>query len=173
MKPQDVLILLQIACWKERDWLSIDLARELRISTAEVSMALERTRRAGLLDRQKRKVVKAALLEFVLHAVKYVFPAEPGPLCRGIPTAHSAQPLAKRIVSEDNDQYVWPHDDGDIRGQAISPLYKTAPDAARKDRNLYELLALIDALRVGRARERTLAAQEIERRLSELLLENK
>lgn len=173
IKPQDLLILLKIVCWKDREWRSIDLADELEISPAEVSMALERARSVGFLDSGKHKVMKAPLIEFLLHAVKYVFPAEPGPLCRGIPTSHSAPPLAKRIVSEENDQYVWPHDEGEVRGQEISPLYPTAPDAARRDAKLYELLALIDALRVGRARERNIAAQEIESRLSELVLENK
>ena len=136
-------------------------------------MALERARRVGFLDASKRRVIKSPFLEFLLHAVKYVFPAELGPLCRGIPTAHSAPPLAKRIVSEDNDQYVWPHDEGKVRGQGIPPLYETAPDAALQDPKLYEFLALIDALRAGRARERNIAAQEIENRLSELVLENK
>ncbi len=173
IKPQDVLILLKMVCWRDKDWLAVDLARELRISPAEVSMALERARRVGFLDAKKRSVMKAPFLEFLLHAVKYVFPAEPGPFRRGIPTAHSAPPLAKRIVSEESDQYVWPHDDGKVRGQSIAPLYETAPDAARQDPKLYEFLALIDALRVGRARERNIAAQEIESRLSELILENK
>ena len=173
IKPQDVLILLKIVCWKDRAWQSVELARELGISPAEVSMALERARSVGFLDAEKRRVMKAPLIEFLLHAVKYVFPAEPGPLVRGIPTSHSAPPLAKRIVSDANDQYVWPHGEGEVRGQEIVPLYETAPDAARRDSKLYELLALIDALRVGRARERNIAAQEIEERLSELVLENK
>jgi len=34
-----------------------------------------------------------------------------------------------------------------------------------KDPRLHELLALVDALRVGRAREKSLAAEELERRL--------
>jgi len=173
VKPQDVLILLKIACWRKREWRANELAHELQISPAEVSMALERARRVGFLDAHKRSVMKAPFLEFLIHAVKYVFPAEPGPLGRGIPTAHSAPPLAGRIVSNENDQYVWPHDDGEVRGQMIVPLYETAPDAARQDPKLYEFLALIDALRVGRARERSIAAHEIENRLSELILENK
>lgn len=173
IKPQDLLILLKIICWRDREWRSVDLARELKISPAEVSAALERARGVGFLDSAKKNVIKAPLLEFLLHAVKYVFPAEPGHLCRGIPTAHSALPLANRIVAEENDQYVWPHDDGNVRGQAIAPLYETAPDAAQEDARLYEFLALIDALRVGRARERDIAAREIEDRLSELVLENK
>ena len=173
IKPQDLLILLKIVCWRDRQWRSMDLASELGISPAEVSMALERARGVGFLDSEKRRVLKAPLLEFLIHAVKYVFPAEPGPLCRGIATSHSAPPLAKRIISEDSDRYVWPYDEGDIRGQEISPLYPSAPSAALRDPKLYELLALIDALRVGRARERSLAAQEIESRLSELVLEAK
>lgn len=173
IKAQDLLILLKIVCWKDRGWQSVELARELDISPAEVSMALERARGVGFLDADKRQVMKAPLIEFLVHAVKYVFPAEPGPLVRGIPTSHSAPPLAKRIVSDADDQYVWPHDEGEMRGQEILPLYVTAPDAARRDSKLYELLALLDALRVGRARERGLAAQEIEDRLSELVLENK
>lgn len=173
IRPQDILILLKIVCCKDRDWRAVDLARELKISPAEVSMALERARSVGFLDAEKRRVMKAPLLEFLLHAVKYVFPAEPGPLCRGIPTSHSAPPLANRIVAAEDDQYVWPHDEGNVRGQAIAPLYDSAPEAARQDPKLYEFLALIDALRVGRARERNLAAEEIEDRLRELVLENK
>ncbi len=102
-----------------------------RCAFREVSMALERARSVGFLDAEKRQVMKAPLIEFLLHAVKYVFPAEPGPLVRGIPTSHSAPPLAKRIVSDANDQYVWPHDEGEVRGQEILPLYETAPEAAR------------------------------------------
>jgi len=48
----------------------------------------------------------------------------------------------------------------------IAPLYKNVPVAAKNDRLLHEYLALADALRVGRARERALAKEEIERLLS-------
>ena len=60
---------------------------------------------------------------------------------------------------------VWPSADGTVRGLAFSPLYRSAPQAAGRDEILYELLALVDALRAGRARERELAGKEIERRL--------
>ena len=40
----------------------------------------------------------------------------------------------------------------------ITPLYPKVPQAAREDAQLYELLALTDALRVGRPRERQLAS---------------
>lgn len=82
-----------------------------------------------------------------------------------MPTAHSAAPLAKRIVSSDADMYVWPSDKGRARGQTIEPLYLKAPLAAEKDTELYELLALVDAVRAGRAREQALAVRELETRL--------
>lgn len=165
IKPQDVLVLLKMAVAQSRSWRLVDLAQELGLSVSEVSMALERARRAGLLDRSKKNVVRPALLEFILHGLRYVFPAEPGPLCRGIPTAHSAPPLSSRIMSGADDQYVWPSADGDMRGQAIEPLYASVPGAIRKDPELHQALALVDALRVGRARERKLASDELSRRL--------
>ena len=44
-------------------------------------------------------------------------------------------------------------------------LCSSVPGAARSSPKLYELLALIDTLRVGRARERKLAEEELKRRL--------
>ena len=44
-------------------------------------------------------------------------------------------------------------------------LYASVPGAARRDRALYDLLALVDAIRIGRARERALAEKEITHRL--------
>jgi hypothetical protein len=61
---------------------------------------------------------------------------------------------------------VWPYPEGPVRGIAFAPLHKNVPQAALADARLYELLALSDALREGRARERKLAAAELERRIS-------
>lgn len=164
IKRQDILVLLKMA-GQDRAWRLVDLAQELGLSLSEVSMALERARRSGLIDSSKKRVLRSALQEFILHGLKYVYPAEPGPVCRGIPTAHSAPPISKRIVSSENDQYVWPDAEGEMRGQAIEPLYGSVPAAVRKDPRLHEMLALIDALRVGRARERNMAVDELKKRL--------
>ena len=165
LKPQDVLVLLKMAASKERPWRLVDLAQELGLSLSEVSQGLERAKRAHLLDSSKKNIVWPSLLEFLLHGLKYVYPAEPGAMCRGVPTAHSALPLSKEIVSEANEQYVWPSGEGTVRGQAIEPLYKSVPHAVSKDPQLHQLLALVDALRVGRARERQIAGDELKRRL--------
>jgi len=60
---------------------------------------------------------------------------------------------------------VWPHPKGTVRGTTLLPLYQKLPEAALDSPELYELLALFDALRIGRARERKLAIELIEERL--------
>ena len=87
------------------------------------------------------------------------------PSKRGLPTAHSAEPLKSKLVASPSEVYVWPDPQGAVRGQAITPLYRSVPQAASNDPELYALLSLIDALRVGRVREQRLAASELEKRL--------
>jgi hypothetical protein len=84
-------------------------------------------------------------------------------MVRGIPTAHSSLPLSTIIVS--NENYVWPSAKGTMRGQSIVPLYASVPEAVKNDGYLHELLSLVDALRVGKARERNLAMQELTNRI--------
>ncbi|HAH30802.1 MAG TPA: hypothetical protein DCL44_00635 [Elusimicrobia bacterium] len=165
IKPQDIVILLKLVALGDRKWRHMDLVAALGLSQTEISFSLNRCRTAGFLDSAKKKVMKAALLEFLVHGLKYVFPARPGPISRGIPTAHSAAPLEGRIVASADEIYVWPYDNGRVRGQSIEPLYDKAPLAAEKDKALYELLALVDAVRAGRAREQAMAVRELEARL--------
>jgi hypothetical protein len=84
---------------------------------------------------------------------------------RGVPTSYAAPPLARQIAGGADLPPVWPYAEGKQRGVGLEPLYKTVPAAALRDPVLYELLALIDALRDGRARERRLAEQELSARL--------
>ena len=42
---------------------------------------------------------------------------------------------------------------GNSRGLIVEPLHPNVPKAAKKDSYLYELLALVDALRIGGPRE--------------------
>lgn len=162
LKPQDVLLLLKLMTL-ESSARVIDLAVDLGVSSSEISHGLSRLIKSQLLGADK-KPLKRNALEFLIYGLKYVFPTEPGPVVRGICTAHSAPPLSKGIVTEQNDHYVWPFPDGDVRGQSISPLYKSVPFAASRDKKLYEFLALVDAIRIGRTREQKLAKRELEKR---------
>jgi len=107
----------------------------------------------------------SALEEFLVHGLKYVFPAERGEMTRGVPTSYGASPLRGMIVSTDEPIPVWPYAEGTQRGISFAPIYKTAPGAALRDERFYELLALADALRDGRARERKLAEAALHRLL--------
>ncbi len=163
ISPQDIVILLKIIALGNNKWLQNTLAESLHISQSEVSKSLMRSKYAGFLDSSGKKVSKLALMEFLQFGIKYVFPQQPGALVRGIATAHSASPLNNIIKSE--EQYVWPSGKGTLRGQSIFPLYPSVVDAVKQDDNLYELLALVDAIRVGRAREKELAIQELKIRI--------
>jgi hypothetical protein len=169
IKPQDIAILLKLVLLGNKRWRHIDLVKSMGLSQSEISFALDRCRSAGFLDTKKKIVMKSALLEFISHGLKYVFPVKPGPICRGMSTAHSALPLSKTIASSDDDIYVWPWDEGKIRGQAIEPLYFNAPLAAENDPKLYKLLAIIDGIRAGRAREKNIAIRELEVRFARKL----
>jgi hypothetical protein len=151
MRPHDVVILMKIISLKD-GWLNKDLSASLNISASEISESLNRSAIAGLISPDKKKVFKNALLKFIEYGLGYVFPAEPGGMERGVPTAHSAPVLKDLIVSQEN--YVWPHPNGKVRGQAVPPLYPNQVQAALQDDKLYNMLALTDSIRLGKVRER-------------------
>lgn len=163
MRPQDIVVLLDIITMDQRPWMMKDIAYGTGISASEVSESLNRSAIAGLYDKSKSKVKGHALVEFLRYGLPYVFPQEPGAITRGIPTAYSAPPLNELILSK--DKLVWPYPKGKERGQAIEPLYPTVTEKVQNNPELYELLALVDALRVGKAREKELARKELEKRI--------
>lgn len=163
LKPQDVVVLLKLV--SRAEWTYPKIAVELAMSPSEVHASVKRAMQAGLMD-ASRAVNRSALLEFLVHAVKYVFPPERGGMTRGLPTAHSASPLRSHFRSTSEAPTVWADPEGTMRGEELRPLYPTVPKAARADADLYEWLALVDAVRAGRARERELAVTELRKRLS-------
>jgi hypothetical protein len=164
LRPQDVLVLLKMIELNGTTWRTVDIAAQLFMSQSEISEALYRAWYAGLVDDSKRIAHRESVLEFLLHGVKYAFPQRPGAIVRGMPTAHSAPPLSG-LLSSSTTVYVWPDTEGIARGETIEPLYPSVPKAAKQDQQFYELVSLVDALRVGKSRERTLAATEIEKRV--------
>lgn len=164
MRPQDIVVLLKIIALDHDNWKNADLAYSLQISPSEISEALNRCKIAGLVDTKKRQVHINSFKEFLIYGLKYVFPAEPGAIVRGIPTAHSAYPINEHIASG-NDIYVWPYAHGTQRGQAIEPLYVSLPAVVQNDPILYELLVIADTIRIGRAREIQIAIEQLEKRL--------
>lgn len=163
MRPHDVVVLLKIASKQDTPWQMKDLATELGISASEVSESLNRSAFAGLIGKDKKRLMKLSILDFLEHGLRYVYPQVPGAKVRGVPTAHAAPPLVNEIVS--SEPYVWPYGEGTVRGESIEPLHPKVPEACLKDPDFYEYMALCDALRVGRAREKNLAMEELKKRL--------
>ncbi len=163
MRPHDIVVLLKIAAKGKQTWYMKDLSYELGISASEISESIHRSVIAGLISTDKKRLMKHAVLDFLEHGLRYVYPQSPGAMVRGVETAHSAPPLTDQIDS--SELYVWPYANGDVRGQAIEPLHPKVPEASQKDQKLYELLSLCDALRVGRAREKKIAMEELRNRI--------
>lgn len=164
MKPQDILILLKKTTSKGHNLSCRKLAESLGMSASSVSESLERCRKAQLLDRNKKRVNALALLEFLCHGVMYVFPVELGRVIRGVPTYISASPM-KEQITDNGECYVWRYARGTGRGHQIEPLYASVPEAVQDDEELYQLLVIVDALRMGRAREKKIAVEELTKRI--------
>jgi hypothetical protein len=163
MKPQDILVLLKIIALNSKEWQQLLLAQELNMSQSEISQSLQRSKYAQLLDFSGKKVNLIAFYEFLIHGLPYVFPQRPAAIVRGIATAHSAAPINEMIKTA--EIYVWPYAKGNTRGQAIIPLYSSAIEASLKDAALYELLTMVDILRVGSTREKEIVKLELKKRI--------
>ena len=165
LKPQDILVCLKLAANYGAPWSYPSLVHALHLSVGEAHKSVNRLATARLYDEMQRRPRMAALEEFLIHGVKYAFPSQRGGPTRGIPTAYGASPLKEFFVESTEELPVWPYAEGSSRGYEFSPIYATAPQAALKDPKLYELLALLDAIRGGGARER----QQAEKLLRECL----
>jgi hypothetical protein len=174
------------------------LGIELGLSSSEVHAAIRRARASGLLHdaystidtrhpKQKTASGKTAVtsrirtravrqerinvtgvIEFLVHGLKYAFPPHRGAMTRGIATSYAAAPLKRFIARGKEPIPVWPFAEGSERGVELEPLYRTVPFAASRDSALYELLAIADALREGRARERKIAEEQLRKRLKDI-----
>jgi len=167
LKPQDVIVVLKLLAVGERPWTYAQLAAELGLSASQLYSAVKRAVSSQLAIRMGERIRPNVrnLQEFLVHGLKYVFVPEHGEMTRGVPTSYAAPPLESFFVSDNEPPPVWPDPNGMVRGMAYSPLYKIAPMATLNDPKLYELLALVDAIRGGRAREREMAIKELVKRL--------
>jgi hypothetical protein len=177
LRPQDVVLVLKLLVCDSKPWSYAKLGEELAMSASHAFESVARAEAAHLVlvppPRVGRieglsllaKPDRGNLTEFLSHGVKYAFPVERGGPTRGLPTAEAASPLKAHFAQDFQLPPVWPHPEGPVRGIAFSPLYKNVPEAASHDSKLYELLALVDAIREGRAREREIAIRELSTRI--------
>lgn len=165
LKPQDLVVALRLVDAPPEERTYPKLAAAVGMSPSEVHASVDRASKCGLVNRPDRSVRSAALLEFLVHAVKYVFPPEWTGMARGVPTLHAAYPLTATFYG-DSSMPVWPLAAGTTYGIGLTPLYRSVPKAALKDARLYAWLVLVDAIRAGRPHERGIAWSEFQRMLS-------
>lgn len=168
VQGQDIALLLKLAIQSEPLVPSKDLAENLFVSPSEVSKALKRCVGSDLLyiSGNEKRVNRSALMEFLAHGLKYAFPPLRGSMVRGLPTATAAEPLKSRFLENNEPPTVWPYAEGKIRGISLAPLYTGAPKAALRDPKFYAVLALSDAIRSGRTRERNLAVELLAKEIN-------
>jgi len=178
LKAQDVLVACKLYSLAEHarpasDWTYAILSDELGISTGEIHNAFERCRRAQLVVtvRDEEVVSKKHFCDLLVHAVPRIFYAMRGGLETGMPTSIHAPSLRGRFdnllpeFAKGILPSIWATPGGSVRGESISPLYPSAPEAASKDPLLYELLALVDVVRIGDTRSRNAAVAILEKKI--------
>ena len=176
IKSQDIVVLVKLLAHQgNNSWSQNGIAFELCLSPSQINSAFKRLILAGLLTPyhppSKPQPVVQACAEFFIHGLKYIFPAKPGEMSRGVPTSYSGPSLKNHIVIGNEPIPVWPYGEGESRGVALKPLYSSVPESVMKhpDPLFYDLLTLLDAIRSGRAREKQIAIEK----LSEILRINK
>jgi hypothetical protein len=145
------------------------LARLTGISKSQVNLSLQRSLESGLAILDGKSQVPGAnigaLKDFIVYGLPYVFPVKLGAVTRGISTSLAAPVLQSVLQSAGDLAPVWSDAGGSTKGQSVEPLFKSAPYAVRQDAELYALLALVDAIRIGQPRERNLAIKLLGKHL--------
>jgi len=169
LKPQDILFLLKLLAINKQSWTYNSLALEIAMSPSEVHASAKRSLKAQLAIEDEIDGIKPNtrnLSEFLIHGIQYTFVPEKGGLVRGMPTSYASKILAKNFIENNELPPVWPDPKGSVKGLSFSPLYKSASFAAKKDSGLYDLLALVDAIRGGRARDKAIAVDLLKVKLA-------
>lgn len=170
LKPQDTLITLKY--WSvRRAKISLglrDLAQSLGVSAGEVSKGIKRCISAKLMVERDGAFYSetGALLEWLSYGVRFALPKQEAGFGRGMATAWNC-PLVKTELVPPNPGYVWSVAGGDSEGVVLEPIHPSAPFAASRDELVYQALALVDVIRIGKPRELQIARDA----LKQLLLE--
>jgi hypothetical protein len=165
LRPVDIVVLLALLRHPAGAWTVRSLAEELHLPSASVQRSLERLGTTPAYDANRRRVSLSGCTELFEHALRFIAPVLRGGETRGLATAWAVPPLSERLAPVDELAPVWPDPLGEQRGLEVQPLHPAVVSLARTDPEMYELLALSDALRIGDARTRGMAAELLRERI--------
>ena len=165
LQPLDVLVALKLATRPAQQSVRA-LASALGVPKSSVGVSVLRLKawQLAAFEGGQWRINRVRFHDLLEHGIRWLAPAEIGRWVLGLPTAHAARVLALKLPG-DSDPLVIPLDEGPVRGRAGTPLHPAAGLAASKDPKLRDLLALVDAIRIGKAREREVAAAELRARI--------
>jgi hypothetical protein len=163
LKSHDVVVVCQIAIWPEKSWTYDKIGKSLRLSASEICNVLKRAKRAKLVTRTEDEVIvdRSHLLDFIVHGVPTAFFPHRTEVVKGVPTAMYSPLWRGRFASERDILVVWPYSKGKEMGEGLLPLFPAAPLVCPQNETLYNLLAAIDILRIGKQREKDAATSTI------------
>ena len=149
LRPFDLAVAIQLLRAPEERYEPLAIA--LGTSTSAVHRAVARLQLAGLCVPKRRLVETDAFREFLLHGLRFAFPAVIGPARAGIPTAWSHDGVRAMLepLTAPARSLVWATESGTGHGETIVPLFLNVPAVVTTDAKLHELLAAIDVFRVG------------------------
>jgi hypothetical protein len=165
LQPSDIYVLCGLLASDEQPWTYRELASQLGVPHALVQRALLRAEEAGLYSNVERRVHGPNMEEFLLHGLRFFAPAKLGNVVPGRPAAWAAPPISHVIKESGDLPPVWPWAHGRVRGQALPPLNDAAVEAVDNLPRLGELLAIVDSLRAGDVRVRSVAGNMLREML--------
>jgi len=84
-------------------------------------------------------------------------------------TAWSHAPISALLTVEaapdTTRALVWPDESGTVRGDMLVPLFPAAARVSQRDPRLHELLAAVDALRLGSPAVRRVVSEHLAERI--------
>ena len=149
----------------------VNLEKATGISKSQVSLSMQRCQALKLvvLDLNTDKVfVNKKGFKEISEVLKYFFPPERGNNVKGIPTSYSSPFLYQSIKTIKGIPLVWPDPMGFVFGESIQPIYKTVPYAVKFDPLLYEIMCLLDSIRLDIPREKSLASNRLDSILGQI-----
>lgn len=157
LRPADIATLLYLRRHPADTYSAMAERLGISKSTAHESVArLIKSRLAHASREAMAIVADGPAFDFLAFGVPFAFVPDTVPQARGIVTGLHALPSDATSAAL---ALVWPSRLGDARGIGVAPLVPAAPDLPHRDPPLYRMLALVDALRLGDAREREIARE--------------
>jgi len=162
LKPVDLAVVITLAIKGDAPSATYsELGHALGVSSSTTFEAVKRLQSSGLLRPGTREPNIRELRNFLAHGARHAFPPVLGREARGVPTAHAGPPL--KALFDSAKPVVWPEAHGSVRGTGLTPLYPKATELPDREPAVYCALTLVDAVRVGQARERNAALAALDK----------